>query len=106
MDDTKEIMIESKNGFVVVDEMQIVSIKTKERKTTVLLSSGRRIECIRSLKEWKEILNKEHPETRGKKLFEREGSLYTYEDFLRLSVKETPSPYEDEEYWKSLDLFR
>ena len=56
MDDTKEIMIESKNG-VVVDEMQIVSIKTKERKTTVLLSSGRRIECIRPLKEWKEILN-------------------------------------------------
>ena len=57
MDDTKEIMIESKNGFVVVDEMQIVSIKTKERNTTVLLSSGRRIECIRPLKEWKEILN-------------------------------------------------
>ena len=49
---------------------------------------------------------KEHPETRGKKLFEREGSLYTYEDFLRLSVKETPSPYENEDYWKTLDLFR
>lgn len=49
---------------------------------------------------------KEHPETRGKKLFEWEGSLYTYEDFLRLSVKETPDPVKDEEYWKALDMFR
>ena len=49
---------------------------------------------------------KEHPETRGKKLFEWEGSLYTYEDFLRLSVKETPDPVKDEEYWKTLDMFR
>lgn len=49
---------------------------------------------------------KEHPETRGKKLFEWEDTLYTYEDYLRLSVKETPSPYEDEEYWKLLGLFR
>ena len=48
---------------------------------------------------------KEHPETRGKKLFEWEGSLYDYEDFLRHSVRETPSTY-DEEYWKTLDMFR
>ncbi len=57
MDGSREIVIETKTGFVKAYEMQIVSIKTKDRRSEVLLSSGQSIECIWPIKKWKEVLN-------------------------------------------------
>ncbi len=55
MDGSREIVIETKTGFVKAYEMQIVSIKTKDRRSEVLLSSGQSIECIWPMKKWKGV---------------------------------------------------
>ena len=57
MDGSREIVIETKTGFVKAFDAQIVSIKTKDRRSEVLLSSGRRVESLWPIKKWKELLD-------------------------------------------------
>ena len=49
---------------------------------------------------------KEYPENRGKKLFYFEGSMYTFEEHYRLTVKSDPAVPDNQipgSYWASLD---
>lgn len=56
MGDRNEIVIETKTGFVKSEIMQIVIVRSKERRSEVLLASGRKIESIWTIKKWKEQL--------------------------------------------------
>lgn len=52
----RDTLVEMKDGVVRVKEKNIVYVRSDDRKSEVLLESGRRIHCVSSMKHWRSVL--------------------------------------------------